>query len=287
MSRTKEQKIKLLVLYDLLCKLSDEEHFLTTNEIISLLVKQGIDVSRKILPNDIALLNEYGYEVLVEKNKSNGYYVVDHNFESAEIAMMSKALKASKLTAGHKERLLDKLGDGMGEHQINNIVKNLVFCDMPKRNNSNILYHSDIISKAISENKQISFRYYSLDENRKKCTIRTDVVNPLVIVWNKDNYYLITYHDRYEGTTTYRIDRMESVEVEETPLVEKAEFANFDIEAYRSQVFSVFGGELVTVELQFVSEMLDDMYDKFGEQIVVLAGGGFALYWFVFRKKRV
>ena len=37
MAHATEQKIKLLVLYDLLCRLTDEDHTLHTDEIISLL----------------------------------------------------------------------------------------------------------------------------------------------------------------------------------------------------------------------------------------------------------
>lgn len=35
MAFTKEQKVKLLVLYDILCRLTDEEHALNTDEIIA------------------------------------------------------------------------------------------------------------------------------------------------------------------------------------------------------------------------------------------------------------
>lgn len=68
MARTKEQKIKLLLLYDLLRKQTDENHALTTGQIIELLRAKGVDVSRKVLPNDIALLNEFGYEVMTKKD---------------------------------------------------------------------------------------------------------------------------------------------------------------------------------------------------------------------------
>lgn len=69
MSRTSEQKIKLLVLYDILCRLTDENHALNSDEIIAELAKHNIEVSRKVLPSDIALLNKYGYEVLSYKKK--------------------------------------------------------------------------------------------------------------------------------------------------------------------------------------------------------------------------
>ena len=64
MSKSTDTSIKLLVLYDILSKMTDEEHALSTNEIIAELNKRGIPVSRKVLPSDIALLNKYGYEIL-------------------------------------------------------------------------------------------------------------------------------------------------------------------------------------------------------------------------------
>ncbi len=270
MSHDSEQKIKLLVLYDILCRLTDENHALNTDEIIAELAKHNIKESRRVLPYDIALLNTHGYEVLSTKKKYHYYYVVNRHFDTAEIAMLADVVKASKLSSGQKSTLIQKLAQMVGDYQAESLSKHIISCDTPKRTNRHIIYSIDAIDRALTERKKVSFLYYSLDSKKNKVYRKEGkryVVNPLVMVWNKDNYYLITYHDRYEGTTTYRIDRMERVEVEETPLVEKAEFENFDIEAYRSQVFSMFGGELVTVELQFVAEMLDDMYDKFGEQI--------------------
>lgn len=47
------------------------------------------------------------------------------------------------------------------------------------------------------------------------------MTNPLVMVWNKDNYYLITSPDNHDNVTTYRINRMEDVKIEETPILLK------------------------------------------------------------------
>lgn len=63
MAKNTDTSIKLLVLYDILSKMTDEEHALSTNEIIAELSKRGVAVSRKVLPSDIALLNKYGYEI--------------------------------------------------------------------------------------------------------------------------------------------------------------------------------------------------------------------------------
>lgn len=57
-------KIKLLLLWDILCKHTDENHAINTDEIIELLAQKGISVSRKIVVTDIEALCNYGYEVL-------------------------------------------------------------------------------------------------------------------------------------------------------------------------------------------------------------------------------
>lgn len=84
MSHSAEQKIKLLVLWDILQKNTDEEHSMTTQDIMTALDKCDISVSRKTLYEDIAFLNKYGYEVLCQKSRSNVYYVVDRKFERSE-----------------------------------------------------------------------------------------------------------------------------------------------------------------------------------------------------------
>lgn len=47
-------KIKLLVLWDILCKKTDENHALNADEIRLELEKRGISVLRKVIANDIA-----------------------------------------------------------------------------------------------------------------------------------------------------------------------------------------------------------------------------------------
>ena len=47
MAHATEQKIKLLVLYDLLCRSTDDNHALNTDEIIAMLAQKNIAVSRR------------------------------------------------------------------------------------------------------------------------------------------------------------------------------------------------------------------------------------------------
>ncbi len=272
MPHDKKQKIKLLVLWDILCRLTDENHALNSDEIIAELAKYRIEESRRVLPLDIALLNEYGYEVLSYKKKYFYYYVVDRHFDTAEIAMLADVVKASKLSSGQKKKLIEKLSQTVGEYHAETLSKHIIRCDVPKRTNTHIIYNIDGIDRAINENKRVSFVYYSLDAQKSKVYRKAGeryVVNPLVMVWNADNYYLLTYNEKHEALTTYRIDRMEDVRVEETEIVCKGEYQDFDAEEYRLQAFSMFNGELKHVELEFEVDLLDEIYDQFGEEVKV------------------
>lgn len=270
MPHSTEQKIKLLVLYELLCQFTDENHALNTDEIITLLGEKKIAVSRKILLEDIALLNEYGYEVLSYKKKYHYYYVVSRHFDSAEIALLLDAVQASKLSVVQKKSLMEKLVSTMGNYQATELISSSNSGTMPKRNNRHIIYTIDTLKQAIKNNKQVSFKYYSLDYEKNRIYRNEGkryFVDPLVVVWNKDNYYLICYDNKHEGLANYRIDRMENAIEEATNRTNRKEFENFDIEQYRQSIFSMFGGEKQEVVLQFTSAMLDDVFDKFGEEV--------------------
>ena len=106
-----------------------------------MLAQSGIEVSRNTLYDDINLLNEYGYEVLSYKRIQNCYYVVDRKFATAELSMFAKAVAASKLTVGQKSVIAEKLSGLVGKYQAEDISSNLIFFDMPKRSNSQIIYN--------------------------------------------------------------------------------------------------------------------------------------------------
>ena len=133
MPRNAEQKVKLLVLYDILQRNTDDTHALNTDEIIAELEKRGITVARKVLPNDIEILNEYGFEVLSYKKKFHYYYIVEHLFDTAEVVMLADAIKASKLTTTQKNQMLDKLFSTMGAYLAKKDSETLISLETTKR----------------------------------------------------------------------------------------------------------------------------------------------------------
>lgn len=263
-------KIKLLVLWDILCKNTDENHAMNSDEIREELAKRGISVMRKVVATDIAALNKYGYEVLSYKKKYYYYYVVSCPLETAEVVMLADVINAAKITSAQKKELIERLSGTLCSHQAQSISKHIIALDKGRKGSSSFIYNVDAIERAINGDKQISFLYYDYNEKHKKAYRKDGAryyVNPVIMVWNKDNYYLLCFSNGHSDIVTYRLDKMENVKVEETDREPHQEYELFNTEEYRKQVFSMFGGELQNVRLQFKKNILSDMFDKFGDDI--------------------
>ncbi len=270
MGHPNEYKIKLLILWDILRRFTDEEHPMNTDEIIEKLAEKGIASSRKVLVADIALLNEYGYEVLSFKKKYHYYYVANRPFDTAEIVLLSDVIKASKLTTSQKNNIIGKLSGTLCSYQAMLISKNIVSFDRGKFGNSSFIYSVDSIERAINENKQISFKYFDYDEKHNKVYRKSGkryFANPIIMVWNKDNYYMLCFNNGHGEIVTYRLDKMVDVKVEMSDRQPHPEYKLLNTEQYRKQVFSMCSGELHKVTLTFTKDLLSEVFDRFGDEV--------------------
>lgn len=103
MSRSSEQKIRLLVLYDILRKESDEDSPLSTNELIEKLSQYGIAATRQTVYDDIEMLNTFGYEIICDHGRNNRYFVGDRKFELPEVQILLHAVGAAKFLTEKKQ----------------------------------------------------------------------------------------------------------------------------------------------------------------------------------------
>ncbi len=277
MPRNADQKIKLLVLYDILLRETDEDHALSTDEIVEKLRERGIEIARKVLPGDIALLNKYGFEVLSYKKRSYYYYVVYRKFDVAELRVLIDAIQAANfISEAHTIDLAKRLAGLAGTHSAEEIGRRFVCYDTVKKNNGNIFYYTDRIERAIEERKKVSFRYFSLNYRGEKVYRREGrryIVNPVVLVCDNDNYYLVCYDDKHEGTANYRLDRMDDLAEEDMPITEREEYKDFNQHTYRRQAFSMYAGEPTDVCLTVEESLVEEMFDKFGLNIKLMPLG--------------
>jgi predicted DNA-binding transcriptional regulator YafY len=138
--------------------------------------------------------------------------------------------------------------------------------------NERIYINVDTIHRAISEGKQISFKYFDYDiQKKKKYRDGLRVCSPYALTWNDERYYLLAYYEKYNRITNFRIDRMEAVTILEEACVPKPD--NFNVAEYMNATFSMFSGESREVKLRFSNDLINPVLDRFGKDVTIVPDG--------------
>ncbi len=269
------QKIKLLKLMELLQQETDEQHPLRASEICSRLVSIGISCDRRTLTKDINVLNEQGFEVMsVMMGHEKGYYIEDRSFSVPELKILIDAVQAATFITDKKtNELINKIAALGGSHRAEILKSNIVCFNTRKHSNESIYYSVNYLEDAIEKKKKVIFRYYDLNENGEKVYRREGhhyVVEPIALIFNEDNYYLICYSAKHDNTANYRIDRMDSVELIDEDVCEKALVLRESVAGYTDQVFKMYGGQPENITIEFNDRLIGVVYDKFGEDTKML-----------------
>lgn len=86
MPRSSFQKLKIIYIMEYLLKNSDEDHAVTTSQIIAYLKSHDITAERKTIYSDIDALRDFGLDIIqVSEGNNHGYYVaaVTLNYRSS------------------------------------------------------------------------------------------------------------------------------------------------------------------------------------------------------------
>ena len=270
MASENHQRMKLLMMVELLRQKSSKDKPLSTSELVKELGDIGISLDRRVLPKDVALLNEYGYEVKMKSvSHQNGYYMDNQNFSIPELKILIDAVQAASfITDKQTEELIDKIADIAGSHRAEILKENIVCFNTTKHTNEAIYNNVAELEKALCSKKQASFFYFDRDEDGRKVYRKEKkryIVEPMALIFNDDNYYLMTWSSKYEGITNYRVDRMDEVAIEDADVSENAIMDDSDIAAFTEQAFKMYGGDIVDVVLEFGEHLIGVVHDKFGE----------------------
>ena len=276
------QKVKLLKLYEFLRKETDEQHPVSRRNLCDKLNEMGISSNVRTLSLDIKVLQDNGFEVMsFMKNGERFFYIPEQELSVPEIKILIDAVQAASFVTDRKTSdLVEKVAAIGGSHQAEIMKKNIVRFNTRKHSNESILYNVDHIEEAIIRRKKISFNYFHYSENAERIYVTTDTgkkkryrVDPVALVFNEDNYYLMAYSSRHpERTANYRVDRMDSVEViEDSDMSEEAISKISGVSEYTEQAFKMFSGKTVHVLLQFERSVTDPIIDKFGENVTTMS----------------
>ena len=274
MPRSYDQKLKILYILDYLQKNSHEDKPVRAGELIDMLAKKEIRCDRKTVYSDIATLQEFGIDIISVPGKNGGYYIASRNFQLSELKLLIDAVLSSRYLTEKKSReLIEKLCDQVGEHEAGLLMRNVYVSGRVKSMNETIYYNVNDIQDAISQNKQISFRYFDWNmQGNRQYREKAYAASPYGLCQDNENCYLLAYSQRH-GITSYRVDRMEDIQLLNDKRIPCPELTGKAFTDYANKMFQMFAGDALDVKLRFHKVLLNVVIDRFGRDIMLIPDG--------------
>ena len=270
-----DAKLRPLYLAKILYEQTDEDHYLTTSQLIQMLDEQyGIKSHRQTIKAEIELLKQFGLEIEEVKSTQNRYNLYGRTFDAPELKLLIDAVESSKfITANKSKELVRKISTLSSEHVAATLTRNVSCEGRVKPGNERIYLIVDTINEAINSNRKISFQYFQYNvrkEQKLKHNGEPYVITPLHLVWNGDYYYMVGVYDYKQRIGSFRVDRIAKCPVildeAGTPAPE-----DFNLDEFINTTFRMFNSEHAEVELICDNEVMDSIIDRFGSDVTTYA----------------
>ena len=276
MPKSDMQKLKLLYLLRMFEQETNESHALTMPEIIKKLNLLGIKAERKSVYSDIECLRTFGADIICEKTDRFRYFMASRTFDAAELKMLTDSVLASKsITRKKSVSLSNKLAALTDIYEAKKLRDQMFFTERIKAENEAVLYNIDALYDAIGKRKQITFKYFEYTPDKKK-QYRNDgnlyCVSPYALTVSEDNYYLVAYYPKREKISSFRVDRMSTIGLEDKPCfyTNKESEMRDVIAEFIEKNFKMYTGESCVCELVCENSVINAIIDRFGEEVRIL-----------------
>lgn len=269
---SEKQKLKLFYLLKILKEHTDADHGLTRDSITRLLEEEDIRVERKTFYDDVKRLQSFGYDIVSSQAGANTVYaLVSREFDDTELMLMADAVQSSKFLTQRKSRaLIQQIGRLGSKHLAEELNKKIYVEGRIHNQNESVFYSLDAIHRALTAKTQVSFLYFKYDANIDPVLQHGGEhyeVTPVQLMYMDDFYYLIAWSDSHESFTTYRLDRMKSIETSAKRAVSNKQIKGFDVSKFQQRVFGMFSGEPVDVTLRVDASVMSAVVDRFGKDV--------------------
>lgn len=276
MAKNSGQKLKMLYIIKILEEYTDEEHPITTKELIEKLALYDVNAERKSIYDDIARLQDFGYDIIQKENRNGGgYYLGSRDFELVELKLLVDAVQSSRFVTERKSReLIGKLEKLVNKHDAKQLHRQVYVAGRVKTDNESIYYQVDAIQKAIAENKQIEFVYLEWNAKKELVPRREEkyLVSPWILMWQEEKYYLVAYDHNSQSLRHYRVDKLKDVEVLEEKRIGQEIYENLNPADYVNKAFGMFGAKEEDVILSFPERLIGVIIDRFGKDVSMRSG---------------
>ena len=265
-------KSRVLYLLQYLQKNTDEDRPVSTAQIRSALKDKGCPVTVETLRNDIAALQEAGYDIAV--NESSGltttYSYIDRPLDAPELQILIDAVSSSQfISHTRSKQLISKLIAMAGPSHREELRPGIMISEFIKTPNSQLLYTVQKIQQAIQSDRKITFQYFQFNLNKERVP-RHDgkwyVISPYVTIWKHERYFLVGWSDERKKVVVFRIDRMGIPKL--TRENKEPAPGSFNVRDYTERIFNMYDeGDMETVTLRCRHHMIDHIIDYFGKDV--------------------
>lgn len=259
-------KSRVLTIFQILWKQTDENHPITIRHIQAQLQDIGISAGRKTIADDIVSLREAGYDIICNKRQQNQYFIGSRDFELPELMMLINAVQAVHfITPRKRKKLISKLSAEASRYQAQELL-HLTKANPAKQDpNHSIYYTIEDIRVAISKNQKVSFQYLDYTVSKERI-LKHDgyeyYLSPYDLMWSGDLYYVIGFSERHEKVATFRVDRMVNLVICDE--IATPHPVSYHVEEYRRRIFQMYGGTPYQVVMRCENSLMNAVIDKFG-----------------------
>lgn len=276
-----DQNLRLLFLAEIFNRQTDEKHTYSAVELTKLLENYGVHCERKAIYRDIDDLREYGMDIVNDRSKVNrGYYLRNRKFSTPEARLLIDAVQAANfISEKNTKGLIYKIGGLVSEFQEEELREQIYIDGSRKTDKEDIYETIKILDKAIKGKKQVMLDYAkrTIEENYLvRNEAKTFLVNPYAMLWSNDHYYLICNNNKYSNLMHLRLDRiiqLRELNIPVKPFSKVSSYTErFDVADYTNKLFNMYSGEAENIVLSFSKSVLDEMVEKFGENVPIKRG---------------
>ena len=275
MPKSDNQKLKIFYILDYLQRNSHQDHPVRASELIAMLEnKHHIACERKTIYSDIAALQDLGVDIVSIPGKNGGYYIASRNFELPELKLLIDAVQSSRFLTEKKSReLIEKLCNQCSVYDARLMRRDVLVSGRVKSMNETIYYNVDAIQDAISQNRQIRFRYFDWGiDGKRRYRDKEYIASPYGLCQDNENCYLLGHSVR-PGITSYRVDRMADIRTLDEARTPCPELTGKALTEHANRLFQMFSGDSTDVKLRFHRSLVNVVVDRFGRDVLLIPDG--------------
>lgn len=267
-------KEKMLFLRDMFAEHSDTENGLRMVDIQDKVEREyGIRPDRKTIISDIDVLESYGVEIQRAAGGRKDYRLLKgkDDLNVMEVKILIDLIQSSRfLSPAISEKLIRKLEKLCSVHERKTLKRKVIVPNRERSENTNILYAMNSIHEAIESNKQIKFKYYGYDIDKKKTYHHWGNkyrVSPYALIYREGVYTLVAIPAKDNRIRMYRVDHMEEVEISHADRHEEAVFNAINLEEFANGTFGFSFKPQCEVTLNAHVSLIDAIIDRFGMDV--------------------